>query len=1424
MDVPVVSGCLTGTCTPIPANYLAKLEPPLTAWCNGSKLLLDIINYTSPYNYKQPNVVDSGNYSPWDSSKIEFGTPMCRSFFTVTLEADMRYQGIYEGVSDGPRAGTTTPLVYIGGQSAPTIKGSMYYLNIEHGPVYQSVLVESFSTGNDFVRPNMINPCPAAQPLVLLPSNADSNLLIINKEPYTLIDFTHTKQIDSFYMGDSRTPIKVVPMWSGAINHTTYHYQALFPITYPYNQPFVVNTSLHFLTYNSPMSQPMSNSTTIFTDNIHMATLNAPLYARLGKVCTMLVYSITFINGFHDQVEEIWIKLPAGRIASFKESFAGKGSYTSPFLLEDDCLLTSCVLTSYVITYTGEVYFSSFSITKGDTMMMDTGIIQRSIGSTVQTKMGGKVIIPSLLVNKWSLGDNLPSESLAIPVPNGLLPVNSLISKCLEYPAFFSGYLQFGTFTPAFSFPSDTPTCNYAFAGGNSRVYDIPSHNISNLDLTSPLVHVTMLTPSVGTDRYRLLITVKDEVGIGENTCNVTVGERDNALTVYALNSGSRASGDHSVGTYLVDIDYSEAHFCHSPITIMCTDIRGYTTYAKSNEYCVDRPCNDLTKIFSNLPSCESTVTPIYRSRLTYFGYVFIVETTIQVNAMLSGAFKFNNATVCMFDDMDNNMPSKNMSCVQLHQTGLMIKTGLVILSANITFPALSVTKNYYFRLQYSIDSTQPTLTLSSSDIAYFSQVTATDAQSYSNNQVTIRNIGYKPLPVDIIVNIIENDATSDLTVQLTKTVINPSDNIKNITIVVFDNFLPQPKYNNTWYYNSTQLPFNLTRIVTSGSQLLAYVSSMCDNNENCEYYPMFGYFANINISMSGTTVINDNVLTNPSIKFGNMAIDVSKPHRYSNYSISFTSATTIQCGAYYPILFLTELGSLDDLQFPASSCFSNGNALTFNGSLTVPYSWGLRGVVASVWNVVDRYGYTTGVIFDSPVPTFTIDTVTRVDHAVLDYYYKTINITGAGFVGADFTLNDQLIPFTPSYPDLNTAIIPFNDAIFKPYLDKYNYVKINGVPFLLDFFYCVSFDCSGHGTCIEDTCRCDPAWVGVDCSISRNYTCPNNCSGNGDCVDQNCMCHNGYAGPTCNLHIDEVKADMNFKEEPSTATTILGVSNEANDTKLTPDSMSVSYNISIVAIQEMSYNDSVANNIILNWKLASTTSNSTKYTISNMGGIQDPSNTITLTIDKFMDGGQTTWANNVLNFQPNTIKYTVRFDGYNFTSQLNYIQIIFETVSTGDCVQRQNENITWGAASLQDMHYFVIPQHQMQCYGRFPTSVISDGRILSISNKIISAAEPVQIATAVPYFKKSAAIDPDFSVLISYNQANGNAGQCDIIGPKDGMKPYVIPLIVVGCVIFVAIVGLAVFIKLKKSFFVRHTLHKMRSKNNFSSNKLDNL
>ncbi|EGG20523.1 hypothetical protein DFA_00384 [Cavenderia fasciculata] len=201
-----------------------------------------------------------------------------------------------------------------------------------------------------------------------------------------------------------------------------------------------------------------------------------------------------------------------------------------------------------------------------------------------------------------------------------------------------------------------------------------------------------------------------------------------------------------------------------------------------------------------------------------------------------------------------------------------------------------------------------------------------------------------------------------------------------------------------------------------------------------------------------------------------------------------------------------------------------------------------------------------------------------------------------------------------------------------------------------------------------------------------------------------------------------------------------------------------------------------------------------------------------------------------------NTFKYTSRLSNYVFSSQLNTLQFTFETIVVAPTCDNTNvpenneENnqpsssrtilstdfgngISYGGSSPSDMHWVKMDANQLSLYSRFTNKMIVDGRVIMNANTMAAEVDSTNTAARVtivtPYFESYVEIDPDFSVLTDYDREE-NTMECS---NNNDDRPWLIPVIVVACVVGVALLIVTGAIIYKKSSTIRLKVLSLKSK-----------
>ncbi|EFA78600.1 hypothetical protein PPL_08055 [Heterostelium album PN500] len=252
-------------------------------------------------------------------------------------------------------------------------------------------------------------------------------------------------------------------------------------------------------------------------------------------------------------------------------------------------------------------------------------------------------------------------------------------------------------------------------------------------------------------------------------------------------------------------------------------------------------------------------------------------------------------------------------------------------------------------------------------------------------------------------------------------------------------------------------------------------------------------------------------------------------------------------------------------------------------------------------------------------------------------------------------------------------------------------------------------------------------------------------CSGNGKCneITGTCDCDNNYYGPKCNLKPGDGEGGV-FKP---------------NKTK---PSIDIEYNgyvfrFSIFSIQEIRGDGSIEFEVTPDqWN--HTIDNSTALTTIDYDML--PSNSSAQkqlqvkTRISFSSLARTfTFGSKSYNLPPNAVKVGVNVSNWVYSSNLNYLRVVFITaynpsqkIGCGGEINAFNKD---DQSSIQSL---MIVKDDVIYYGRFLDYSISDGRETYSSNELISVDEEAKTALIGINLPQCnvCELDPDFSSLVS--------------------------------------------------------------------------
>eukprot|EP01133_Synstelium_polycarpum_P009140 gene9140-10719_t len=313
-------------------------------------------------------------------------------------------------------------------------------------------------------------------------------------------------------------------------------------------------------------------------------------------------------------------------------------------------------------------------------------------------------------------------------------------------------------------------------------------------------------------------------------------------------------------------------------------------------------------------------------------------------------------------------------------------------------------------------------------------------------------------------------------------------------------------------------------------------------------------------------------------------------------------------------------------------------------------------------------------------------------------------------------------------------------------------------------------------------------------------YECPNACSGHGQCINTTgeCICSGGYVMNDCS--IAGAKPPMPLPNE--NGGTIFPVT--------TADGSTANFSLDITHVREISSSNSVVRTLPLS-SVVWTSPNQTTPGISiYMGTFPNDSLSILVHATYFQVATSIEFAGEPISITANSVKYQITMSNWTFSQNINSLHLVYHVragaPSSCDAESRSTVSNDGAYPSLQ------VEQGGVLMRGRFASRAIVDGRFLKARVVALDAKDELYstldattntlVASVVPFFIKSASIDPNFGVIVALDKSNDPCG-------KSEKRNWVLPVIIVCSVVGAAliVVGAALLFKTKAFRFKVHQL-----------------
>ncbi|EGG16180.1 hypothetical protein DFA_09208 [Cavenderia fasciculata] len=920
------------------------------------------------------------------------------------------------------------------------------------------------------------------------------------------------------------------------------------------------------------------------------------------------------------------------------------------------------------------------------------------------------------------------------------------------------------------------------------QLQDNRPHNIST-DVINPIFKFKAVCEDVnsGGEVSYFLVTVKDQSGIGEASPSTVVMSGQ----TFKFTSANRIRGDAKDGEYYFPFTYKRVE-CVPP-HVSLQDIR-------SNLISVNATSPGGNIIFDVPSTCPNhhRVRPLHVDYKTQQANNNVLLTV----TLLNPDFTYTTitlVTLLIYSDKENTNLIASVPLTLGYSTySLFTYTKLY------QFAPVSSSSTFYFGLFLNVNGTvQPTL--STSDLLYYT----TPSYSSGPSKVASSELSINIKPSGFVPWILTADGGTNIFKVSIST--NSWSNMKNMTVALLYPSSPYPT-RSVWYQGNATVGPEVQFPVTfglCGQHYIMYVEQACDNTNYCESYPMFSLYKMVGYTNKCDLEYDYTQRVVVSGTFNQSSLDVSSEFRSVLYTFTVqheNASVVLNTFENPPIVYLTEYESNDQISF-VSRIKSTAPDLIYEATLNIPLNWGLRGYNLGVWRIVDALGGVFGT--DTPTNPQPLNLFSLSYNAKrpniwkysLDPVTKQIKMEGSGFgyERDNIKINGQ--PASLLFTKSDTQFIIQSNVALPP------------LPFNVTFGSVYSFiirsggggnvspvcpnNCSSHGDCLAgNLCRCQLGWGLDDCSKYLVYQCPNNCTSHGQCIDSICSCNSNYTGSDCSTLVD-THSTYNVTVSPGDPTsTFTGFQNNNNTgttptdpTKLVNDkSKETTFTIKLIAIEEFDFTGELLRvHSLGNWQLQQKNETFSNYLLPL---INDTGN-VTVSVYTFAEASEIVWLNSTIKIPPRSVKYFASIKSYQFLSSLSTIQLVWSSEAIpGVPICSTYDNIDVGGEQ-SDAHYIKVGANQLSLYGRFSDQILVDGK-KTVTNNIVSYSDTnkttILIRTAIPHFNNLVDVDPDFSVLIDYDQDTSDCGETKT--KENSFETWKIAVIV-------AVVGAAILVVL---------------------------